>query len=172
MTPTCLPVLAIWYSIPEDMLGSPTTCAKARHTRASSWSFSDRTESHPMVPMAHRSHPLRAVAFWVEGTELPSIHTARYGQVTLAGARLSVLFAFRQRTGTEAFRHSRHRAYRSLDPMVTKAVPSEYREWRQTPRATSGSPATEPTAFTFFSAAIRIKPYFIKSILEVSRSVW
>src|SRR5215471_5685745 len=97
---------------------------------------------------------------------------ARCGPVTLAGVRLIALFAFRQRMGTEAFRHLRHRAYRSLDPMVSKAVPSEYKEWPQTPRATSGSPAMEPTAFTFFSAAIRITPYLSKSILEVSRSVW
>src|SRR5215475_8617417 len=100
------------------------------------------------------------------------IHRAQYGRVTLVGARQTAVFAFRHRTETEAFRNSRHRAWRFLDPMVTKAVPSEYRGWRQTPRATSGSPATEPTAFTFFSAAIRIKPYFTKSILEVSRSVW
>src|SRR5262245_35988984 len=97
---------------------------------------------------------------------------ARCGLVTLAGARPTAPRAFRQRTGTEAFRHSLHRAYRSLDPMVSKAVPSEYREWRQTLRVTSGSPAMEPTAFTFFWAAIRSTPYFSKSIPEVSRSVW
>src|SRR5215475_6249013 len=126
-----------------------------------------------MVQMAHRSHLLRAEAFWVGGTESPSIHiTARYGLATLAGARPTAGFVFRRRTGTEAFRNSRRRACRSLDPMVTKAVLSEYREWRQTPRATSGSPAMEPTAFTFFSAVIHITPYLSKNILEVSRSVW
>src|SRR5207237_4516312 len=45
------------------------------------------------------------------------------------------------------------------------------RDWRLPLRATSGSPAMAPTAFTFFWAAIRITPYFINSILEASRSV-